>query len=150
MRRHVGYWFEAIARGLPGLSYLLGLMTLAVGGSVAVVVLWGKDHLAWSIVILLAALVVSLAEGVAVIGRERDDAKNAPPQTAVAAHPARRESAGYRSRNSDVTYVDSSAIGYDIGFDNEGGVVEHHRSTALAGEAVDAALRRARKRNDGN
>ncbi len=148
MRRHVGYWFEAITRGFPSLVYVSGLLTLAIGGSVAVVVLWGKDHIVWSVVILLSALVVLLGEGAAAIGRERDNAKDAAQRSSAATRPARGKTTGFRSRDSEVTYINSSAIGQDIGFDNEGGVVRHHGSTALDQGTVDAALRRAHERAD--
>jgi len=63
MQERFAYWFRVMLAGIQAPIALVSLIVLVVGGSVALSIPWGQKHLPWGIVALLAAIVVTLAEG---------------------------------------------------------------------------------------
>jgi hypothetical protein len=71
---HFRYWGEALRRGLPSLLWVAGFLTLFLGGSIAVALVFGAKHLVWGAIVLFAAIAFVMGEGAAKIGQERDRA----------------------------------------------------------------------------
>src|SRR4051812_19921689 len=67
---------EIVVRGLPGLLWVAGFLTLIIGGSAVVAWQFGVKHIVWAAVIVLVALLVVVLGGsyrlVRDLARERD------------------------------------------------------------------------------
>ena len=68
------YWVRLIRLGYSAAPAIGGLITCIVGGSVVLVLAWGLKHLAWGIVLLIAAVVVTILEGAYREALDRDEA----------------------------------------------------------------------------
>jgi hypothetical protein len=61
--QRIKHWSRLLWVGCRAVPAIISYITLVVGGSVALTFTWGRKHLFWSIVLLLAAVVVTLLEG---------------------------------------------------------------------------------------
>jgi hypothetical protein len=77
MRRRLGYWAEALCKGLPSLYWLIGFLIVVIGGSVSVAVAFGAKHVGWAVAIVMGGLLIVTLEGAANMAAERDEALTA-------------------------------------------------------------------------
>jgi hypothetical protein len=63
VQRRAEHVVRVIRAGLPRLWAVVGVVTIFIGGSALLALVWGIRHLMWGVVIALAIIILVLAEG---------------------------------------------------------------------------------------